>query len=120
MNSILEETTLHVLDYVKSFNDVRVSASAEPRKKKVTLKVDNHRIFIIDYMVRRDIYQICVFEDFFLRIKDKKYLIAQKYNENWQSMKYSFMVERPKLDVFLEDARKYIIDAVFVKEEEDK
>lgn len=116
-----EDATLRLLDYAKSFNDSSVILKAAPAKRRLTIKADNRRMFILTYLTRSDSFSVCVTENFFLVLKDNKYVVNGKYNEKWLGMKYSFDLSEDKLDEFLEDARSYIIDYMCgkIKEEEE-
>ena len=118
VSSGYEEVTLKVIEYAESFNDVKVSSGAVPNKRRVTIKVDNQRIFVLTYKVRKGNYCICVNEGLFKRIKDNEYVHTAKYNDNWQSMKYSFIVEPDSFNQFLDDVNPYIIDCICGNKEE--
>lgn len=106
----LEDTTLRILDYAESFNDVNISSSLNPKKRSVTLKAGKRRMFILTYQKRNNNFQVCTYEDLYLRVANRPYARCGQYNETWLSMKYSFLMDYDKLDEFLEDARSYVID----------
>jgi len=108
INIVLEETMLHILDYAKSFNSTKISTGIEPKKRNIRLKVDNTRMFILTYMARRDKFMVCLHERIFLQLRNKDYVSEAKFNESWQTMKYSFIIEDDELDDFLDDMREFI------------
>lgn len=119
VNPELEDMALKVLDYSKTFNDVKVSTNVVPIKRRVTLKVDNRRIFILTHKSRKHNFDVCVHENLYLRIRDNKYVKDASFHDTWQSMKYSFVIEIDEIGQFFEDIRPYVIDCICGVNKED-
>lgn len=114
-----ETATLKLLEYVKSFNNKDITSKVTPEKRRIAVKCRSKRAFVVAHLVRFGKYQVCVAEDFFVKLKDKNYVTDSKFNETWQtSLRYSFVMEEECLDTFFEDARQYIIEDLC--KEEDK
>lgn len=117
----LEEATLRILDYVKSFNSDKVSSSLVPNKRRLSVKINGTRVVVLTHMTRADNLQVSLVEPLFLTIKNKKYAQDTKYSPNWSSSaKYTFYVDRDQLDTVLEDLRTPIVNIMcgMIKEEE--
>ena len=106
----LEELTLSMLDYAKSFNNDRIHTDVLPQKRMVTLKVDTVRMFVMNYLRKKDMFQAYSTESFLMLIKNKKYVHNVKYHENWPHFKYVYQIDKDALDTFFEDVRSYVID----------
>ena len=119
VNPELEDMALKVLDYSKTFNDVKVSTNVVPIKRRVTLKVDNRRIFILTHKSRKHNFDVCVHENLYLRIRDNKYVKDASFHDTWQSMKYSFVIEIDEIGQFFEDIRPYVMDCICGVNKED-
>ena len=113
----LEETTFKMLDYVKSFNNADLSSKLTPNKRRITLKLNGRRIFLVSLLVRNNQFMICVDEPLFKLVMNNEYVKSGKYNDEWNSMKYSFLIDYDQLDRFLEDVRNFVIDFGSVKED---
>ena len=107
-----ETATLKLLEYVNSFNSPKTNANVIPSKRNLVFRVSGHRITILTYLARKDSFRACVYEDVFLLFKDKDYISTGMFNENWQSMKYSFVFSSSDLDRFFEDLRPYVTDFI--------
>ena len=107
-----ETATIKILEFDKSFNNPKTNVTAIPKKRDLVFKVSGHRIVILTYLARKDSFRVCVYEKVFLLFKDKDYVSEGMYNENWQSMKYSFVIKSVNLDRFFEDLRPYIVDCI--------
>ena len=114
----LEDATLRILDYVKSFNNEDVVSGLVPDKRRISVKAGRNRVLVVTHMTRKDNYQVSVTESLFLSIKDKKYVKQPKYNENWNiGVKYTFTIDLDKLETLLEDLRMPIINSMCKEEE---
>ena len=117
------ESAYHrVSEYAKSFNNPALIVDVLPNKRKVLLKFNNRKIFIINYLTRSDEYRVCVSEKLIMRLKDKKYVNSIILHDKWINTKYTFIMTPDALDKFFEDVKSYVIDfmcdEVNVKEEE--
>lgn len=110
VDSTLEDITLKLLDYAKSFDNQRINAGATPKKRSTTIRVDNKKVFEIIHVARLSVYRVCVPEKLLLFIKQKKYISEVEYHEKWINTKYSFELTEDRIDTFLEDVRQYVID----------
>lgn len=119
VNPELEDMALKVLDYSKTFNDVKVNTNVVPIKRRVTLKVDNRRIFILTHKSRKHNFDVQVNESLFLRIRDNKYVNKASFHDNWPGMKYLFTIETNDMDKFLEDAKPEVMDYICGVNKED-
>ena len=112
LNPGFESAILKMMDYAKTFNNPDIIIDVDAKKHKILFKINStkHKLFNVNYQVRKDRFQIAVNDVFLKRIKDNDYVKSIKYHETWVNTRYEFMLDVDKLDMFLDDARQYVID----------
>lgn len=111
VNERFVNTTLQVVDFIKSFDNSKLAVKVLPLKRGIIIKFGSRRVFEIYYKARDINYNVCMCDVMYNHIKNLPYVedVKDHTDEGWH-FKISVTIGYDNLGDFLNNTRDYVID----------